>query len=206
MFRTQRITAALAVTLIAGAANAGAQWPQSNGQMWHVMIGFDGTDITITAPENPAPLELVDYGESYTAPADVLDGKMYNDQYGWLPSGIFTPPTGTAIWIAQTGATAGLEAFEGGMRPMRPNHTYAPIFTGSATPWQWGGAMTHHWYAADELGAYEADFEVYIGDLTGAPLSQYGSDTVTLRWDAVPAPGAGAVLLAGALAVCRRRR
>lgn len=201
---------ALALAIAATAASSSlagpSTWPQSNGSMWHIMIGFDGTDITIGAPTNPAPLEMFNYGEAYTAPADVLDGRMYNDQYGWLANGIFTPPTDTAIWIMQTGGTAGLETFEGGMRPMRPNHTYNPIFTDSVTPWMWGGAMTHHWHTATAPGAYQATYEVYIGDLSGLPLSQYGSDTVTLQWNAIPAPGSALIMASLGLASLRRRR
>jgi len=195
-----------AVTLAASNALAGGSWPQSNGSMWHVMIDFDGTNISVDAPTNPAPLEMQNYGETHTAPADALDGAMYNDQYGWLANGIFTPPANTAIWILETSATAGLETFEGGMRPMRPNHTYAPIFTDNATPWMWGGTMTHNWYTATSLGAFEATYDVYIGDLSGAPLAQYGSDSVTLRWNAVPTPGSSAVFLVAGAASCRRRR
>lgn len=208
MHKTITMTAAAAVSFgAAAAALAGDAWPQSNGPMWHIMIDFDGSNINVTAPLNTEPMPLVNYGEAYTAPADVLDGKMYNDEYGWLAGGIFTPPSETAIWILETSATEGLETYQGGMRPVRDTHTYAPIFTDIVTPWMWNGTMTHNWYAVASPGAYEASYEVYIGDLTGVPLPQYGSDTVTLHWSAIPTPGTAMVLLgAGAPATLRRRR
>lgn len=206
MNNVKTLVALAATAMIATSASAGATWPNSNGPMWHVMIDFDGTNVTVDAPENAEPLEMLSDGLSHTAPADVLDGQLYNDQYGWLANGIFTPPTDAAFWIIETAATPGLHTFEGGMRPMRPNHSYAPVFTDNTTPWMWGGTMTHNWYATETLGAQEATYEVYIGDLTGNPLPGFGSDTVTLRWNAVPTPGAAVLLGALGLVSTRRRR
>ena len=204
--------AALALIVSAGAASA-QTWPQMDGGMKHILIAFDGTTLTNhidnTLTPDPLPLPMRTYGESYTAPADVLDGKYYSSQFGFLADGFITLDPGTAIWIEMTSATPGLEAYEGGMRPMRAMHTYAPIFgtAGSDTAWKWNGMMHHPWFAANDLGLYSADFNIYIGDdITGAALSGYTPSTVTLEWNAVPAPGSLAVLGLGGLVATRRRR
>ncbi|MEL6796901.1 MAG: hypothetical protein AAFO89_08765, partial [Planctomycetota bacterium] len=116
---------------------------------------------------------------------------------------------GTAISIEMLSATPGLNVYEGGMRPMLANHTYAPIFgtDGSDSSWEWGGTMHHPWFAVDELGVYEAEFEVFISDaVTGDRLAGFGSETVTLQWQAVPTPGSAVALGLGGLVAARRRR
>jgi len=176
------------VSLLALATSAAhAQWPRSEGGMNHILIDFDGTNVSaeLDTETIPSPLPLRAFDETYEPPADVLNGKAYNDQYGWLADGIFSPPAGTAFWVETLDATPGLEVYEGGMRPMRDMHTYAPILgtDGSSLRWKWSGAMTHNWYAASEFGDYSARYVVYIGDeITGEPVDGYGSDVVSLNW------------------------
>lgn len=212
MFSATRVVCVASV--VAAAGSAGAQvWPQFEGAMKHVLITFDGTNVGVEIdhlvnPE-PTPLPMVNYGDAHTAPADVLDGMYISSQYGFLADGFISLPQDSAIWVEMTSSTAGLEIYEGGMRMMRANHTYAPLFgtDGSDANWQWNGNMHHPWVAAPAFGDYEASFTVYLGDaVTGAPLTGFGSDSVTLDWTAVPAPTSAAVLGLGGLVAARRRR
>lgn len=182
-------------------------WPQFENPMVHVMIAFDGSDLTVHT--GMTPLAMIDYGDTHFAPASVLDGKYISSQYGFLADGFITLPEGGAVWIEMTAATPGIEAYEGGMRGMRQNHTYAPMFGtgGSPAAWKWGGTMHHPWFAAEELGSYSMTLSVYMGDaLTGAPMDGYGSQSVTLNWTAVPAPASAGLLGVAGLAGLRRRR
>ena len=199
-------------TVVAAAAftacTANAQvWPQFESPMIHVLIAFDGTDVS-AHPEG-IDLDMINYGDLHTSPADVLDGKYISSQYGFLADGFITLPQDAAIWIEMTDASAGIEAYEGGMRGMRANHTYAPMLgtSGSDNAWKWGGTMHHPWFAAANAGSYWMDVNIYIGDATtGAALAGYGSESVTLSWVTVPAPASAALFGLGGLVVSRRRR
>ncbi|MFQ5423602.1 MAG: PEP-CTERM sorting domain-containing protein [Phycisphaerae bacterium] len=198
-----------AAWMLSGAPAVAGVWPHNVGAMDHFLIDLQGTAITVTPPNPGGPLPLRTFGESYTPPADVLDGKGYNDQFGWLAGGIFSPPTGGAIWIRVLSQTPGLETYRGGMRPMTPMHTYNPIFGTAGSPliWQWDGTMTHNWYAVAALGDYSASYEVYVGDAaTGSPLPGYTSDTVSLAWQYVPEPATAWLLALGGSVIFRRRR
>ena len=205
----------MTVSMMVVAGAAGAQLPQFawDGGMKHVFITFDGSSVGVevdpNTPQLELPLEMRTFGESYQGAAAVLNGTYYSSQFGFLANGFLSLPAGAAISIEMLSATPGLMVYEGGMRMMRENHTYAPIFgTGGSDPaWEWGGTMHHPWFAADALGDYSADFEVYISDAaTGDRLSGFGSDTVTLQWQAVPTPGSALVLGLGGLVTTRRRR
>lgn len=209
MFKTACV---VSVVAIAGSAQSQV-WPQFEGAMKHVLITFDGTNVGVEVdnlinPE-PTPLPMVNYGDAHTAPADVLDGMYISSQYGFLPDGLISLPQDAAIWVEMTSSTPGLEIYEGGRRMMRADHTYAPVFgtDGSDAAWQWDGNMHHPWVAAPALGDYEAIFEVYIGDaVTGARLSGYVSDEVTLDWVAIPSPASASLLGLAGVAALRRRR
>jgi len=201
--------AVLSVVLVVTAHAQAQVWPQTIGPMNHALINLNGANEIELDLETPAPLEMYNFGESHNNPADVLDGKFYNDQYGWLANGAFAPPVDGGIWVRLVDATPGLEFYAGGMRPMKANHSYAPLFgtDGSSDIWQWGGTMTHHWVTAPVLGDYAATFEVYVGDgVTGTPLAGYTADQITLNWTAVPEPSVAALLLMGLPVLLRRRR
>lgn len=206
MFSQRFVLGSAALVLVAGSTADAQVWPRVVGEMSHIMVQFDGTDVHLHAESNGRRV-LRNFGDSHTAPADVLDGMWYNDQYGWLADGFFSPPTDAAFWVRELDQPAALETYEGGMRMMRADHTYDPIFGTDGSPdfWKWSGIMTHNWYASSAPGAYDVMYEMYVGDaITGAPLAGYGSDTVTLRF--IPAPGSLAMLGLGTLAVARRRR
>ncbi|MCB9851782.1 MAG: hypothetical protein H6819_01700 [Phycisphaerales bacterium] len=206
-----KLTIACILILAATTAVHADVWPTLNpGGMKHIMIGFENNAVSLHLDSADAgPLLMENFGNTHIPPADVLDGKGYNDQYGWLADGLIAPPAGGAFWIRSVVATPRLEIYEGGMRMMRDTHTYAPIFGTSGSPdaWKWNGTMTHHWNAAVLPGFYEATFEVYIGDaVTGVALPEYAADQVTLSWNYVPEPASALMCVMGLAIVVRRKR
>lgn len=200
------VTGWIVFWMLAGSAQAA--WPRNEGAMVHVNVGFAQNAIEVSLEGDPQQqLPLLNFGETYEGNAAVLSNKFYSDQYGIKAAGFLSLPENTAIWLQLLSQTPGLETYEGGMRMHTPMHTYAPLFTtnGSSSIWSWGGTMAHNWYAAAAPGEYEATYLVYLGTPTGVPLTQYASDTVTLRWKAVPEPSA-AVLLAAGASWCMLRR
>jgi hypothetical protein len=192
--------------ILSFAGSATAQMPQMGGEMKHIMVHLHGTMLEgHVDPLVPTPL-LRNYGESYMGSASVLNGTMYNAQYGWMVEGFWAPPAGSFLWIEQLDTTPGLLAFSGGTM-MNPG-TFTPIFgTGGSSPRiQWNGTMLHNWYAAVAPGNYEATYRIYFGDANGVATPGYMADEVTLNWTAVPTPGAASMAAAGALRLTRRRR
>jgi hypothetical protein len=197
-----------------GAASADLSTaPRVGGEMKHVAIFFDGSAVTAhveALPDEPAEasVELVRYpGERYT-PGGVLDGTYYSARYGWIIAAPFALGPDERMWIELIGATPGLKAYLGGMRTMRDKHSYAPIFgtDGSPAGTEWNGMMRHDWFSVDGPGDYEATFRVYVGDAGGAPSPGLEAGEVTLRWTAIPSPGAAGALAVGAVVVGVRRR
>ena len=185
-------------------------WPHTDGMMKHIMVGLENQMIMVHVEGDPyESLEMLRYpGESYTPPADVLNEKFYNSQYGWMADGFIGLPSGAGVFVSVVSSDAGLMVYEGGMRSMKHMHTYAPILgtDGSSPFWLWGGTMVHNWYAADAPGAYSATYSVYVGDAaTGAPLDGYMPGQVTLYFHAVPAPGTLGALALGACLLGVRR-
>jgi hypothetical protein len=179
--------------------------------MKHVMVSLADQAISVHLEGDPLErMPMIRYpGEAYTPPAHVLNDKHYNSQYGWMADGFIDLPSGAGIFVLPVSVDAGLECYEGGMRSMLHMHTYAPILgtEGNSDPWSWSGAMTHNWYAAQSVGQYEATYDVYVGDLaTGEPLAGYAPDQVTLSFQAVPAPGALALLGVASIGLVRRWR
>jgi len=191
--------------LIPAAARA-TVWPQSVGGMEHALVFWDEINGGIeVVNEESGPLLMLNDGELHTAPSDVLDGKGYNNQYGFLNGEAFSPPEG-AIWVEVLAISPGLETYEGGMRPMAATHTYAPILSSVGDRWQWNQSMHHPWYAADAFGDYSVEYRVYIGDeSTGDPLGAYVSDTTQFNLTYTPEPGTLMLLAAGGFYIMRGR-
>lgn len=188
------------------ACSALAQMPQMGGPMAHIMVHLHGTNLEGHVDTSvPTPVLQV-YPQSYGGNASVLNGMMYNAQYGWMVEGFWAPPAGSMLWIEQISATPGLLSYSGGT--MMSQGLFAPIFgtAGSSSRIQWSGTMLHNWYAAATPGEYSATYRIYFGDSGGAAIGGYGADQVTLNWTAVPTPGAAAVLSLGGLLATRRRR
>ncbi len=200
------MTIAAATTLAtAGMPNAHT-WP-----MEHIMVSMDDTNAlhahVNTSATNPVEMQRF-AGETYDANASTLDNQYYSDQYGWVLDGIVDPGFGNSIWIEMTSQTTGLETYQGGMRMMIPMQTFDPIFgtAGSDMNWQWSGMMTHNWYSASELGDYEANYRIYVGDANGDAISGFGETAIALNFRAVPSPSSLALLGMGSLIATRRKR
>lgn len=144
--------------------------------MRHLMVMRDGDALRVMHHHAGEALPLVNHGQTYAAPADVLNGTAFNAQYGWMVDGFWTPPSGASLWIELQSQTPGLMTYEMG--------TFAPLFEteGSSARYQWNGTMRHNWYAVTAPGAYEATYTLYFGDATGEPIDGYDAATVTLNW------------------------
>ena len=203
-----------AVALITACALSAAahadNFPANTGMpMKHIEVSLAGNAISLHIDDPDEVVEMWRFpGEQYTGAAGALEDTWYADRYGWLPQGFITLEPDRYLWIEQVAPVANLETYEGGMRLMKANHTYAPIFgtDGSDPAWRWdSGAMTHHWVAATAAGDYDVAYSVFVGDALGNPDTSYAADQVTLHFTTVPAP-AGALTLLGAPLVLRRRR
>ena len=197
--------AAATTTATAGLPNAHT-WP-----MEHIMISMNAGNAlhAHVATSATNPIELLRFeGETYDNNASALEDTYYSDQYGWVLDGIVDPGFGNSIWIEMTSQSAGLETYEGGRRMMIGDQSFNSIFgtDGSSDSWQWSGMMTHNWYAAAQLGDYEATYSIYVGDSAGNSVSGYEATSVTLNFRAVPSPAPLALLGMGALGMTRRKR
>jgi hypothetical protein len=184
--------------------------PQIPQPMHHVGIGLDAALVSIHEPDPAVPggvLPLYNYGESYDAPADALNGLAYNDQFGFMPHGLVSLPAETAFWFRQVNKSPGLQIRQGGMRSNRANHTYQPILDAPGDTWKWNGSMAHHWFAVADPGIYETTLEVYVGDaVSGMPDPGFTPAQTTLRFVYVPEPAAGMMVLLGAVLLVGRGR
>lgn len=174
--------------------------PANNG-MKHALIGFSGNALSVHVDAPPAaPVTMSSgVGESYDPLFDVLEGKYFNSQYGWLPDGVLVPPAGAEVWIKRTGATtptgAELRVYEGGMGNVMASWTMNEIYAADGDAWLWDRFMQHDLYVADLPGEYRMSFEVYLGDATsGDPLPGITSATTTFSF-VVPAPEPAAAML-----------
>lgn len=199
--------------------------PLTGAGMKHIAVNFDGSAIHLHLEASSPPLLRELLAPHTFAPAEawgVLIDKAHNFQYGWVPDGIWNPPTGLSVWIEPTAISSGMEVYEGGRfmnEMMIRQMTFDPIFgtAGSDEKWQWGLVMTHNAYAVmnPTESSYEASYRVFLGDtLTGTePLNGgdplYGSDTVTLTFAATPVPEPQTLLLvalaAGSVMAASRR-
>jgi hypothetical protein len=204
---SQRPLAVMTVlTLCTSTQFVQATVPQSIGGMEHAEVFWDVQTESLSVVNTAPTLVMLNHGESYAPPADVLDGKGYNNQPGFLKGQAFAPPVGTEIWVEVLAISPGLETYEGGMRAMAANHTYAPILSSVGERWKWNGSMHHPWYAAAAFGDYSVDYRVYIGEAsTGAPLAQYGADTTTFDLVYAPEPSGLVLMLAGCALAVRRK-
>lgn len=180
---------------------------------------FDGNDILVLSgsrqpwpvwdwddPTIPVlrPLTNPDQAFDPCQPYAVLTDKSYNFQYGW-GSGLLNEfdhpfPAGSSVYVKVLSQSAGLETYykDGADDPMYGT-AYCPLF---GTPdangypsrdiWRWNKGTRHNMYAMPKTyyGRLFATYEVYVGDVNGAPVlhdvndvnEPYGSSIVTLRW------------------------
>ena len=173
---------AFAGSIVLAGSAAFALDPHMGGSMKHIRISVVGQSIQYTIDGDPNErLELLNYGEAYDAPADVLDDSAYNSRYGWTADGVINIPPDASIFIQMLNQTPGLESYE--------KMTFKPIFgmDGSSDIWAWDGTMSHNWMAARTLGDFDATYRIYVGDTaTQQPLAGWQSADVTLSWQSTP--------------------
>jgi hypothetical protein len=168
---------------------------QTAASMVHTDIYYDAQANVLSATVDDSygtpELRALDPAQAFDPqqPYAVLNGGAYNFQYGWNAGGLFSVPTGAAIWIELLDCTPNLQAYSGSGR----TGTYAPIFgtAGSSRLWKWSGAMVHNTYAvaAPPIGRLFADYHIYFGDAsTGsrAGFTDRADTTVHLEWTTVP--------------------
>lgn len=167
---------------------------QSMGEMVHIDVSLDGNTLRAHVDETlPTPeLKPLPAGHAFDPAANyaVLNQRSYNAQYGWNVGGYFTLPPGSAIWIEQTGASPGMEIYEGSGR----NGAYTPIFGTAGSPklWKWSGVMVHNTYAVlnPSRDSYWAEYRVFVGDVENGmrdAFSHIDEAVVRLAWGTTPA-------------------
>ncbi len=186
----------------------------ANNGMKHAAISLEGTTVSVHVDSPPAtPVTMMSgCGVDYEpGKFDVLEDAYFNGQYGWVPSGLFSPPPGAGIWIKRTGVTqpAGstFRVYEGGnMTEGMATWTMNEIYTDDGFAWSWDGAMQHDYYVADRMGDYSMSFDVYVGDSGGVPLDGYTAGSTTFEFRVVPEPSAWVLAVLGGLFLVGRRR
>lgn len=181
--------------------------------MKHALVSQLDTALNAHIEVPPAtPVVMMSaFGVDYTpAKFDVLENRFFNAQYGWLPSGFFTLPSGSSLWIERTGMTkpAGstFKVYEAGMGNQMMSWTMNEIYSGDGFRWQWDGVMQHDFYVADVPGSYSMLFTVYVGDSAGNPWPGYTPASTSFEFLAVPEPASILLMLVGGIAICSRRR
>ncbi|MFG0306961.1 MAG: GC-type dockerin domain-anchored protein [Phycisphaerales bacterium JB040] len=169
----------LLTTMLAGLALAA---PPLGGEMNHVTVELMPDGSFRLETERPGYMFLSEYGDGYAGAEAVLNGSHFNAQYGWLASGFWAPPFGSAVWIEAIEQDPRLSVYLG--RPTSTGSYFQPIHgtAGSPVRFAWDGSMLHNYHAADVLGVFRGEYRVYIGDPAGTPLPGYTPDTIRLRW------------------------
>ena len=178
--KTTFIAGAIALTVT---VTAMAMMPPLGGPMNHIAINIDTGTVEFTV-QDPAPMRLENYLESYQGNFAALDGTYFNGQFGWVRDGFWSLDAGEQVWIEVIDQTPGLSTFLGGPMFDMPNWSLDPIFgtDGSGMRIPWDQLMLHNWYAANDPGSYEATYRVYVGDDAGVPVDGYTPGEITLRW------------------------
>ncbi|MCC7086474.1 MAG: PEP-CTERM sorting domain-containing protein [Pirellulales bacterium] len=181
--------------------------------MKHANVSLAGTVVDVQVDATPpTPVTMMSgFGTDYTpAKFDVLENSYFNAQYGWMLSGIASPPSGSSVWIKRTNATqpagSAFHVYEAGMGMEMAMWTMNEIYASDGALWQWDGMMQHDYYTADRPGVYSMSFEVYVGDSMGMPLAGYTHGAATFQFTAVPEPGTAVLMLCGLLCLGLRRR
>ncbi len=199
----------------------------SGNGMIHAEVAVQGGVVSVVLRDGPSggaqPTDrlVTMVGGGYDTPYDVLNGRMFNAQYGWLPDQTVPTPPGPIqiglteqIWIEPISVTGpgSVSVYEGGNgeQLMNTGHTMNPIFgtDGSDTKWLWDDdfLMQHNWYVFDTPGDYDITYRVYVGDNSGAAIQSYTPADITLRFTAIPEPGVLSMLGLTSLALLSMRR
>lgn len=156
--------------------------PPLGGEMNHATIELGFDNVFELDVERPGFMLMSDPGAGFTGVEGVLNGNVFNAQYGWLIGGFWSPPFGTTVWIEALSQDERLSVYLG--RPIGGTPYFSPIFgtDGSSPRIAWDGSMLHNYYAAPTLGVFEAAYRVYIGDGSGNPIAGYTDDTIEFAW------------------------
>lgn len=211
---SSRLVYAQTVPPVPPMTNGGAL--ENNG-MKHLNVALSDTALSVHVSDSPSsPVIMISgMGVDYTDDKfNVLENVYFNGQYGWLPEGTFDAlPADSAVWIKRTGVTspagAALHVYEGGnMREGMAAWTMNEIYANDGDIWMWDGAMQHDYYTADLPGDYSMSFEVFVGDQSGTPLTQFAPAAATLDFRVVPEPNSYGWfgLMATAMLLRHRRR
>lgn len=166
------------------------------GAMVHVGFAFHADHGELHAHIDPAvpvlaPLSVSQPEAMFDAADpwyDLLDphhlGQAFNRQYGFVMDGESDPlPEGSAVWIRQVAASAGLQAFR--YRGTDPK-AWEPMFgtAGSTNIFAWTLTMFHPAYACPvNSGPHHADYEAFlVNAATGEPLTGIEPAQFTLTW------------------------
>ena len=202
--------------VIAGAVFIGtevlAHHPDMGGSMIHINITrpsasvLDVSVMSMGGGMMGAELKLnPGHYWSDSNPASVLNGQGFSSRYGWLVAGAGFG-FDDRIVITELSSTDGLNVYEGG--DDFASTSFDGLFgtDGSDLNWEMPEfTMTHHWYAADTAGMYEATYRVDLLNAGGDVL--ISSSPVTLYFDgsAIPEPASLVMLGLGGIALLRRR-
>jgi hypothetical protein len=196
--------------------------PMAQGGMIHVYVSFQNVLTnsfnvsTDAGTPQLKPLSLWAPGDNflpadpwYSALSPSAQGQPFNSQYGFLiDSGTSDfPPAGASIGIRLLSATPGLQAHF--YRATDPK-SFTPVFVPAHDYVLWTGNMWHPVFTAPGAGNYEATFQFFLANASGASVADftttasavpgYSTAAVTLQFSAVPEPSS-LVLLAGGLGV-----
>jgi hypothetical protein len=166
------------------------------GGMLHVGFAYHADHKELHAHIDPAvpaltPVSISDPTAMFATAdpwTDLLDphrqGQAFNRQYGFVVDGESDPlPEGSAIWIRQLAASAGLQAFR--YRGTDPK-AWEPMFgtAGSTNVFAWSLTMFHPAYTCPlNSGPHHADYEAFlVNAANGEPVAGISSAQFTLTW------------------------
>lgn len=163
----------LATAVLAVASAPAWAHPTLGGPMSHLLVtvfnqqvylGFESPDMATVTMQSP---------DEFTGSAAVLSGMGYNAQFGWLANGFVSIPGNAGVFVRTVSTSPFLSVYsESGFQPI----------LGLGDVWQWNGTMVHNWYATEVQGEHRARYEVFVGDLTGTPLTGWGSAEIELTF------------------------
>lgn len=187
------------------AADADANGVSLGGLMQHVTLNvgapIDGQFPLVAAfDEDPGEgFGMILAADDLTGQFEVLSGRAYSAQFGWLRQGPWAPASGEGAFFRLVEQSAGLSVYQGAFGVdvggdgqsdnLNGAHTLVPILGTDDAPdyWRWDGRMTHNWYASDIAGPHFATYDFFVADVLpdGSPgtLSPTFLPTqVTVNW------------------------
>lgn len=206
------------ILIICGVCVPAAAHPTLGGPMSHLLVTVHQQTVYLTLESPQMGTVFMQDGAGFSGPASVLNGTGYNAQFGWLANGFISLPPGAGMFVRTTSGSPWMAIYS--------ESDFSPILgtDGSDPVWRWDGTMVHNWYATRVQGEHLLRHEVYVGDLSGMPLSGWTPGVIDLAFQhgrspahfpaqdlfvhhgaSVPAPGAVGMMLCSVVAWRRRR-